>query len=124
MYGPDDILTLTELAAAFRLDPRTVKKVAHELGGKRFGRCLLFRWGTVMESFDANPSEGQRELLDGASCDRRKNSRHSLFSTGPQKGAGMDKRKSVGGGAQKRIAGSPEQKAGDPYGLRAALGLE
>ena len=51
MPADDDLLTLTEVSAALRLDPRTVRRVASRIGGKRIGRCWRFRWGTVMEYF-------------------------------------------------------------------------
>ena len=49
MHAPDSILTLAEVAQALRLDPRTVKRVAGELGGKRIGNRWRFQWGRVLE---------------------------------------------------------------------------
>ena len=49
VWEADDVLSLDEVATALRLDRRTVRRVAFQLGGKRFGRRWRFRWGTVME---------------------------------------------------------------------------
>ena len=54
VYAPDAILTLDEVSDALRLDPRTVKRVAEELGGKRIGRRWRFQWGRVLEYFHAD----------------------------------------------------------------------
>ena len=65
---PDTILTLQQVARRLRLDPRTVKKIASLLGGRRIGYRWRFRWGTVLEYFsNAYVETGQRKLLDGES---------------------------------------------------------
>lgn len=63
MPAADDILTLTEVAAALRLDPRTVRRVASELGGRRCGSRWRFRWGTVMEWFDAYTVKASKQRM-------------------------------------------------------------
>ena len=66
MRDPDDILSLAELAKVLQLDPRTVKRVATQLGGKCFGTRWRFRWGTVMRYFNnANDPERPRKPVDG-----------------------------------------------------------
>lgn len=120
---PDEILTLAELATALKLDPRTVKRAAYRLGGECIGNRWRFRWGTVMESFgNANSAERQRELLDGACDNQRKNCGNAVISGRAQTRPGMDGMQKMGGGAKKRTAPNREKPA-DPYGLRAAVGM-
>ena len=44
-YAPDDILSLREIAKELKLDPRTIKPIASQLGGRRIGYRWRFRWG-------------------------------------------------------------------------------
>lgn len=123
-YVPDSILTLAEISRALRLDQRTVSRIASVLGGKRIGRCLRFRWGTVMEAFsDANFEERSRECLVGQSHHQRSNGGHQVFPSGSQKRPRVDGGEKLGGKQKKGTSGSGGGQKEDAYGLRAALGL-
>ena len=66
MYDPDAILTLQEVAAALRLDARTLsREVRLAMGGKTFGRCWRFLWANVQEYMHANTQTGQGRTMDG-----------------------------------------------------------
>ena len=120
---PDEILTLAEIAAALKLDPRTVKRAAYRLGGECIGNRWRFRWGTVMESFgNANSAERQRKLLDGACNYQRKDCGNAVVSGRAQTRPGVDGMQKMGVGKEKRTAQGARRPA-DPYGLRAACGL-
>ena len=100
----DTILTLQQVAHRLRLDPRTVKKIAYLLGGRRIGYRWRFRWGTVLEYFsNADVETGQRKLLDGES--HRERQAGSLQNVPGREKAwpGMAGRKRMGGRA-KRLA--------------------
>ena len=64
-YSPDDFLTLKQLARVLKLDPRTVKRVAFQLGGRRMGQCWRFNWGAVLEFFHADIETRQGRPLAG-----------------------------------------------------------
>ena len=147
-YAADDVLNLAQLAKALDLDPRTVKPLACELGGKRFGRIWKFRWGTVMESFNAHDTKRSGQCVDGQGQHQRlAGGEPDVYRS--QEGAGMDspttkswevKTKSaiegllqqgltlpqtqrnnsaeVEAAARKRKSPPP-----DPHGLREAFGL-
>lgn len=66
-YPPDAILSLTQTCEALHLDRKTVVRLASVLGGRRLGRRWRFRWGSVMEVFNANANQIQRECLAGQS---------------------------------------------------------
>jgi|GEM_PF-782601 len=68
-YGPDDILTLSQVAEKLAVDARTVIKTASALGGKRVGRSWRFRYGNVMEFFNAGVSQGQAQYLPAGARD-------------------------------------------------------
>ena len=89
MPAADDILTLREVAAALRLDPRTVRLVASDLGGRRLGSRWRFRWGTVMECFNAYATETSEQRM-GRPCDDQwpRGGKQNL-STRPEEWAGM-----------------------------------
>ena len=100
-YKEDDILTLSEVASALRLNVNTVKRRAAELGGLRFGNRWRFRWGEVLAAFKA---EEQPQI-------HRKPIRlpkQPASEASPNKKAAKDERE--------RLQGQE-----DPYGLRAAL---
>lgn len=129
-YVPEEFLTLAEVAEKLRLDPRTVRRVASILGGKRIGNRWRFKWGTVMEYFsNADFETGQRQSLDGAGGDgrqagglqdvpARKKARPEL--AGSQRVGGRTAKTGRGGSTP---GPSGESRTDDPYGLRAALGL-
>ena len=98
MPAADDILTLAEVSAALRLDPRTVRRVASRIGGRRIGNRWRFRWGTVMEFFDAyarQPFQQVRnhylaaQLLSGS---RKQGARPGKRSEKPSLFAGIKER--------------------------------
>ena len=122
-YGPDDVLSLAEVARELRLDPRTVRRVASTLGGRQFGNRWRFRWGAVMESFnDAKFTQRQRQRLVGqGDCERQAGCLPDVPAR--QKGRpGVEGRKGVGGRTAKGGA-DPDGICPDPYGLGASLGL-
>ena len=128
--APDDFLTLDELANALRLDPRTVKRVAYALGGKRFGNRWRFKWGSVMEYFsNANFETEKRQSLDGEGGYRRQAGGLQDVSARQETRPGVAGRKRVGGGTAQAGRSGPTAHADgaaaspDPYGLRTALGL-
>ena len=128
--APDDFLTLDELANALRLDPRTVKRVAYALGGKRFGNRWRFKWGTVMEYFsNADFENGQRQSVDGAGGFGRQAGCLQDVSARQEARPGLAGGKRMGGGATQTGRSGPTPRSGgggdapDPYGLREALGL-
>lgn len=151
MRDPDDILDLKTLAKALDLDPRTVKGVAVELGGKCFGNRWRFRWGTVMEIFNhADFTTGQRQSMVGAADSERPIPGRKILSGRAETGSGMDGRESVGGKHKtgyRKVDGTGNDacashassgastgtaipgrsgtgnEAKDPFGLRAALGV-
>lgn len=113
----DTILTLQQVAHRLRLDPRTVKKIAYLLGGRRIGYRWRFRWGTVLEYFsNADVETGQRKLLDGES--HRERQAGSLQNVPGREKAwpGMAGRKRMGGRAKKARTGGDD----DPHGIRTA----
>ncbi|MDE7065390.1 MAG: hypothetical protein K2O70_07980, partial [Desulfovibrionaceae bacterium] len=101
MYLPDAILTLSEVCAALRLDPRTVKRIACHLGGRRTGRRWRFRWGTVMEFFNAYETQESGRLLARAGGRQRKTDGQQGVPSGPREGAGVDRRQKLGGATKK-----------------------
>lgn len=116
----DTILTLQQVAHRLRLDPRTVKKIAYLLGGRRIGYRWRFRWGTVLEYFsNADVETGQRKLLDGES--HRERQAGSLQNVPGREKAwpGMAGRKRMGGRAKKARAGGDD----DPHGIRTAYSM-
>lgn len=122
-HAPDDILTLSELAAELRLDRRTIVRVASLIGGRQFGNRWRFRWGAVMEAFnDADTSQRQRQRLVGQGGDQWQADCLPDVSARQERRSGMEGRKGMGGG---KNTGSKtgDGSAADPYGLRAALGL-
>ena len=102
VWEADDVLSLDEVATALRLDRRTVRRVAFQLGGKRFGRRWRFRWGTVMEFFNAHETQEPGELLAGACRHRRPAGGQQGFPSGPQQRPGVDGGQDMGGRAKKR----------------------
>ena len=129
-YSPEDILTLEELATKLRLDPRTVKRVASALGGKRFGNRWRFKWGTVMEYFNnANFETKQRQQVDGEGGYGRQAGGLQDVPARQEARPGVAGSKRMGGrAAQAGRGGATATTAGgsetpDPYGLREALGL-
>ncbi|MFG6374978.1 MAG: helix-turn-helix domain-containing protein [Desulfovibrio sp.] len=124
-FLPDTILTIKEVSKILQLDPRTVSQIAYALGGRRVGRSWRFRWGTLMEFFnDANFEKGSWECLVSQSKHLWRNCRNEVLSAGQEKRPGMDGSPEMGNRTKKRTftKGSPEGE--DPYGLRAALGVE
>ena len=122
MPAADDILTLAEVSAALRLDPRTVRRVASRIGGRRIGNRWRFRWGTVMEFFDAYANQSERQRLAGKSNRQRQGGGQQTVSAGPEKGAGMARGTTVGGVTERGIP-ARSCRENDPHGLRAARGL-
>ena len=119
-YAPDDVLTLRQVALRLQLDPRTVKRVASALGGRRIGYRWRFKWGAVLEYFNnADIETEQRKALDGAGGHRRQAGCLQDVSTGKKGRPGMAGRKRVGGGATSTGAGGYS----DPNGLGKAFGL-
>jgi hypothetical protein len=119
-YAPDDILTLGAVAEKLHLDPRTVKRIASLLGGKRIGNRWRFKWGNVLEYFNnADIETEQRQSLDGAGGDRRQASRLQDVSPRKERRPGVAGRKRMGGGTTPTGNGWSD----DPYGLRKAYAL-
>lgn len=119
-YAPDDILTLSEVAEKLHLDPRTVKRVASALGGRRIGYRWRFKWGAVLEYFNnADIETEQRKSLDGEGGNRRQAGRLQDVPARKKGRPGVAGRKRVGGTGAREGAGGDS----DPYGLRKALGL-
>lgn len=119
-FAPDDILTLGEVAVELHLDPRTVKRMAFTLGGRRIGNRWRFKWGTVLEYFNnADIETEQRKSLDGAGGDRRQAGGLQDVSARKKGRPGMAGRKRMGGGAAQ--AGDGRDR--DPHGLGKAYGL-
>ena len=116
---PDTILNLKQLSEAMGLDPRTLRMIADQLGGKRVGRRLLFRWGTVMEYFNANTAEKNGECVASASIRGRKADSQQDFSERKKGRARMEGSKRMGRTAKNAIPCGGE----DPFGLRSALDL-
>lgn len=124
MPEADDILYLKEVAKALRLDPRTVKRIACELGGKHIGRCWRFRWGTVMEYFsNAYVEKRPKQCLVGQSRSEWEGSEQQILPSRAQKGSRVDGGKTMGDRSKKRIPPGTGKKEDDPHGLRASLGL-
>lgn len=121
-YPPDAILSLVEIAQALHLDRKTVSRLAYSIGGRRFGRRWRFRWGTVMESFNADKTETEGQLLACESGDQWSASGQQAFSGWPNKRAGMGRGEKLGGATEKGIARA-NGKTEDSFGLRAALGV-
>ena len=118
-YSPDEFLTLKQLARILKLDPRTVKRVASQLGGRRMGQCWRFNWGAVLEYFHADIETRQGRPLAGPrsarwETDRLQNvpSRKKILTT-------MAGRKKMGRGTARK--GSSRRE--DPHGLGNAYGL-
>ena len=123
-YLPDTFLNLVEVSAALRLDPRSVRRIAYELGGKRVGRCWRFRWGTVMEYFnDANIKKGSWKRLAGQGDNRWGSGGNQVLPCGQIERPGMAGRKEMGDTEEKRNFGKIRPTGSDAHGLRAALGL-
>ncbi len=122
-YPPDAILSLTQISRALNLDRKTVVRLASDLGGRRFGRRWRFRWGSVMEVFNANANQIQRQCLAGQSDNQRPGGGQQDISARAQEGPGMDTSPKVGAQKKGRNSQCPEARAGDSYGLRSALGL-
>lgn len=123
-YLPDDILTLREVARALRVDPRTVRRIAFTLGGKRFGCSWRFRWGTVMEYFkNANTEKRPRRYLACACPDQWQDSRFEGFSSRQAERARMESRPKLGNSAKRRNFGRYGEEAEDTHGLGAILGV-
>ena len=117
---PDTILTLQQVARRLRLDPRTVKKIASLLGGRRIGYRWRFRWGTVLEYFsNAYVETGQRKLLDGESHRERQADSLQNVPGREKTWPGMAGRKRLGGRAKKARTGRDD----DPHGIRTAYGV-
>lgn len=117
---PDTILNLKQLSEAMGLDPRTLRMIADQLGGKRVGsRLLLFRWGTVMEYFNANTAEKNGECVASASVRGRKTDSQQDISERKKGRARMERSKSMGRTTKGGIPCGGE----DPFGLRSSLGL-
>lgn len=121
-YTPDSILSLKQLAKALRVDPRAITRIASQLGGRRFGRSWRFRWGTVMEYFNAYETQKQRWQLAGEGSDQRPAGGQQTFSGRPEKRPRMDGGKEMGSGAEGGTF-KKHDEAGDAFGLRIALGL-
>ena len=119
-YAPEEILTLSQVAEKLRLDPRTVKRVAFALGGRRIGNRWRFKWGAVLEYFNnADFETEQRQSLDGEGGYRRQAGGLQDVSARQEARPGMAGRKRMGG----RTAQIGDGMESDPYGLRKALGL-
>lgn len=120
-YHPDDVVDLRVLEIKFDLDPRTIKPIASQLGGRRIGNRWRFRWGTVMEAFsDADSSKGQRQRLVGQGDSGRQAGGLQDVPARPERRPGMEGRKRVGGNNSEGIQA---ERTPDPYGLRKALGV-
>lgn len=79
----DAILTLRQVAAKLRLDPRTLRGVAVDMGGRRFGRCWRFHWGAVMEYFtNAKFAYRQKQSMARKGYGKRKTSSNEILSCG------------------------------------------
>ncbi|SBW10813.1 DNA-binding domain protein (modular protein) [uncultured delta proteobacterium] len=119
-YAPEEILTLSQVAEKLRLDPRTVKRVAFALGGRRIGNRWRFKWGAVLEYFNnADFETEQRKSLDGAGGDRRQAGRLQDVPARKERRPGMAGCKRMGGnGTEEGVGGH-----NDPNGLRKAYGL-
>ena len=118
---PDEILNLKEFAEATGLDPRPVRRIAAELGGKRSGRLWLFRWGTAMEFFsNANTDKIEaRQCMAGKSLCERQADRQPTIPARKKGRPGMAGGKRVGGGTEAAIS----CECDDPFGLRAAYAM-
>ena len=121
-HQPDDILNLQEVAAYLRLDPRTVLRIASALGGRRTGRRWRFRYADVTRYFNADITQEQRQRVDGEGYCGRQTSRLQNVPARKERRPGMEVRKGMGGGRDKKCAESDGVDT-DPYGLRKALGL-
>ena len=119
-YAPNDILTLGEVSEKLHLDPRTVKRIASALGGRRIGNRWRFKWGAVLEYFNnADFETEQRKSLDGAGGDRRQAGRLQDVPARKERRPGMAGCKRMGGnGTEEGVGGH-----NDPNGLRKAYGL-
>lgn len=119
-YSPDEFLSLKELARRLNLDPRTVKRVAFQLGGRRMGQCWRFNWGAVLEYFRyADTETRQGEPLVGPRRDQRKTNHLQNVPSREKIRPTVEGRKELGGG---RARESPSGE-GDPHGLGQAYGL-
>ena len=122
-YPPDAILTLNQMTEALHLDRKTVVRLASMLGGRRFGRCWRFRWGSAMEVFNANANQGQGECVAGQSDNQRGGGGQQDISAGQEKRPGVDGSAKVGNQKKNRNSQRAKTQDSDPYGLGAALGL-
>lgn len=122
-YPADAILTLTQISKALRLDRKTVVRLASVLGGRRFGRRWRFRWGSVMEVFNANANQSQGQCLAGQSPNQWQGGGQQDISARAQKRPGVDAGPAMGNRKKKGNPAGAEQQESDAYGLRAALGL-
>ena len=118
-YSPDDFLTLKQLARVLKLDPRTVKRVAFQLGGRRMGQCWRFNWGAVLEFFHADIETRQGRPLAGPRGAGRKTDRLQNVPSRKKIRAAMAGRKKMGRGT----ACKGDSGTGDPHGLGTAYGL-
>lgn len=122
-YSPDKIMNLKELAQALSLDPRSVRRIALELGGRRIGTCWRFRWGEIMEYFsDAYFEKRSRQCVAGEGDCTRQNGGHEILSRRSPQRARMDGRKKMGDRKKKGISCGIGEEA-DAHGLRAAYEL-
>lgn len=80
----DDVLTLRQVSQKFQLDPRTIRGVAFELGGKRFGNRWRFRLSVIMECFNNAKfdKEPRKPMACQSSSRRETGSLQSLSSWG------------------------------------------
>lgn len=122
-YPPDAILTLTEISKALHLDRKTVVRLASELGGRRFGRRWRFRWGSVMEVFNANANQSQGECLAGQSSNQWPGGGQQDISARAQERHGVDAGPAMGNRKKKGNPAGAGKQESDAYGLRSALGL-
>ncbi len=113
----DDFLSLRQVSKKLGLDPRTVKRVAYDLGGRRFGNRWRFNWGTVMEYFkNAKFESGQRKPMVGKGSNRREASYLQILSSREEARTGMESCQGMGGEAES----SCSTGSCDPFGLRKA----
>ncbi len=119
-YITEKFLTLQQLSNALQLDPRTVKKLAWTLGGRRIGYRWRFKLSTVLEIFDnAKFENGQRKPMDGPSCSERQASSLQILSSRKKIRPRMESRQRMGGRTKKNSLSWDS----DSYGLGAAYGV-
>jgi len=119
-YKLDTTFTEKELAQILGLDPRTIRKHRHLLGGKPLGRHCFYVWGNVMRYWNnADFNEEPRQCLASTSLRERAAGSEQNVPCRKEARPRMESRKGVGRRAEKNVYGEKD----DSFGLRAALGV-